>query len=106
MSILTTLISNKQREDIIALQDKLQKVMKLLHAKNEIETIDVALGKVITELEGKDSNGAAEKDFDVDVRELNRIPPRSGFTVNANFKIVGRRKPMRYDFQDSEADAE
>lgn len=100
MSLLTTLISSKRHEVILALQEKLQRVMKLLHAKNEIETIDVALEKVIGDMELRNGNGAGEEDIEVDVHKLGRIAPRMGFTVQANFRVVGRRKPMSYDLRD------
>lgn len=97
MSLLTTLISIKHHEEILALQEKLQRVMKLLHAKNEIETIDVALEKVIGELEARNANGGAEEDFEIDVHKLNRIPPKTGFTIKAKVRFRGKGKPMKYD---------
>lgn len=47
----------------------------------------------------------AEEYFDIDVHELKRIPPKKSFKVTANFKISGRRKPMKYDFSDFVEDA-
>ena len=35
-----------------------------------------------------------------EIDTLNRIPPKKSFKVMANFKIGGRRKPLKYDFSD------
>ncbi len=100
MSLLTSLIGIKQQEEILSLQKKLHKVKKLLHAKNEFETLEVALEKIIQEFEFKNSNEESEEDFDTDVSTLNRITPKKSFKLKANFNFVGRRKPMKYDFSD------
>ena len=97
MSLLTTLISVKRHEDVLALQEKLQKVMKLLHAKDEMETIDVALEKIIGELEARNRNGESREEFEIDVHKLNRIPPKTGFTIKAKVRFRGKGKPMKYD---------
>ena len=47
-----------------------------------------------------------EQEVDFDAIQLNRIKPKKVFTVKANFKNVGRRKPMKYDFSDFEEEVE
>lgn len=50
--------------------------------------------------EREESNEEASEDFEINIHELNRIPPKKTIRVKANFKIGGRRKPMKYDFSD------
>jgi len=106
MSLLTTLIGIKQQEEILALQKKLPKAKKLLHAKNEFETLEVALEKIIQEFELKNSNKELEEDFDVDVSTLNRIPPKKSFKVKAKIRFHGKGKPIKYDLKDYNFDGE
>lgn len=62
----------------------------------------IAPKTVLSEAEnGQVIKDEVEEEFiDIDVHKLNRIPPKKSFKVKAHFKIVGRRKPMKYDFSD------
>lgn len=83
---------------------KLKKAQILLGAKTESETLELALEEVIEKFEIKSADVAAEEDLpEIDVHKLNRIPPKKTIRVKANFKVGGRRKPMKYDFSDFEA---
>ena len=106
MSLITTLIGIQRQKEIHNLQEKLSKATRILHTKNEIETLDLALEKIIEEFEQKKETEDTQEKIDIDVHTLNRIPPKKGFTVKANFKVAGRRKPMKYDFTDFVEDEE
>ena len=59
---------------------------------------DETVQAVINERE--ESLAETEEYFDINIHELNRIPPKTSFKIRASFKIGGRRKPMKYDFRD------
>ena len=90
----------------ISNEAKLNKARNLLGAKSESETVELALDKIIEEFELKNTIEETEEEIDIDVHTFNRIPPKKGFTVKANFTVVGRRKPMKYDFADFVEDEE
>ncbi len=99
---MPVVVTEENQQKVVLNQSRIDKAKDLLGAKTESETLELALEKVIEEFELKKENGEAEEDFDIDVHKLNRIPPKTGFKVKANFKIGGRRKPMKYDFGDFE----
>lgn len=101
MSLLTTLIGVKHREELVALQEKLRKATKLLQAKNEIETLDTALEKIIEEFESK-----GESDEIDDVFDLDYVSPKQTYEIEAEFEFAGRGKPLPFDFSDVNFDDE
>jgi hypothetical protein len=114
----------------ISNETNLRKTKQFLGAKDESEAVELALEKIVKEFEQNQpvrdlpevffddlfaeetnlSNGESvqavikerEEESEIDVSALKRIPPKKGFKVTANFKIGGRRKPMKYDFSDFE----
>jgi len=80
----------------------LKKAQNLLGAKTESETLELALEKVIEEFEAKNEPSEADEEFETDAHRMNHIAPKKTIRVKANFKIGGRRKPMKYDFSDFE----
>ena len=84
----------------------LKKAQNIVGAIDETEAINIAIERIIREFELSKSNIEAAEDLDIDVHSLNRIPPKKAFTVKANFKNVGRRKPMKYDFSEFEEEVE
>lgn len=85
----------------------LKKIKDFFGAKDENEAIDLAIEKIVREFEnGTEKTDKEEEDFDIDIHQLNRISPKKNFKVKANFKLGGRRKPMKYDFTDFQAEDE
>lgn len=111
----------------ISNEANLNKARNLLGAKNESETVELALEKVIEEFESKQPVKDLPEDFfeelfaedtnlgdgesiqavieereetDIDVHTLNRIPPKRTYEIEAEFEFVGRGKPMKYDLSD------
>lgn len=101
MSLLTTLIGIKHEKELAALQEKLRKATKLLQTKNEIETLDTALGKVIEEFELKEKSNEIDDVFDLDY-----VNPKRTYEIEAEFEFTGRGKPLPYDFSDVNFDEE
>ncbi len=75
----------------------LKKVKDFLGAKDENEAIDFAIEKILREFEMKEQN---EEEIDIDVHQLNRIPPKRTYEIEAEFVIVGRGMPLKYDLSD------
>ena len=108
----------------------LRKIKQFLGAKDENEAVEIVIERAVKEFEQKqpakdlpeeffddlfteETNlfdgesvqaviNEREEEIDIDIHAHNRIPPKKSFKVTANFKIVGRRKPMKYDFSDFE----
>lgn len=78
----------------------LKKAKDLLGAKTDNETLELALARVIDELEPKEKVREPEDDLEVDVHTLNRIPPKKSFKVKAKVRLGGRGKPLKYDLSD------
>ena len=113
-------------------ETNLRKIKQFLGAKDENEAVEIVIERAVKEFEQKppakdlheeffddlfteETNlldgesvqaiiNEREEEIDIDVHALNRIPPKKSFKITANFKIGGRRKPMKYDFSDFEAD--
>jgi hypothetical protein len=81
----------------------LKKVKDFLGAKDENEAIDFAIEKILREFEMKEQTEEteeAEEEIDIDVHQLNRIPPKRTYEIEAEFVIVGRGMPLKYDLSD------
>ena len=81
----------------IANEAKLRQVRNLLGAKTEDETVELALDRIIEEFNLREES---EEEIDIDVHTLNRIPPKRTYEIEAEFEIVGRGMPMKYDLSD------
>ncbi|MCY7377336.1 MAG: hypothetical protein LH472_15360 [Pyrinomonadaceae bacterium] len=66
------------------------------------ESIEAVLKERQEKFERTPTTGETAEAKNLDIHKLNRISPRNRFKVTANFKIAGRRKPMKYDFSDFE----
>ncbi len=97
---MSVIVTEENQPKVVLNQARLDKVKNLLGAKTESETLELALEKIIEEFELKNPTEQAEEEIDIDVHALNRISPKKSFKVKANFRIGGRRKPMKYDFAD------
>ena len=78
----------------------LKKAQNIIGANDETEAINIAIERIIREFEQSKANVEEVEDLDIDVHTLNRIPPKKAFTVKANFRFIGRGKPMKYDLSD------
>lgn len=97
---MSVVIIENNQEQIVLNQHTLDRAKNALGVETEHAAVELALEKVIEEFELKKADEEAEEEIDIDVHQLNRIPTKKSFRVKANFKFVGRRKPMKYDFSD------
>ncbi len=102
---MSVVVTEENQTKVVLNQARLDKVKNLLGAKSESETLEILLDKAIDKFEPNGNSEEETEYLDIDVHTLNRIPPKKGFTVKANFKIGGRRKPMKYDFSDFEEES-
>lgn len=105
MSLLTTLIKVQRQKEIHNLQEKLSRATQILHTKNEIETLDFALERVIKEFEEKTENEDLQDEID-SVFDLNYVKPKRTYEIEAEFEFVGRGKPLPFDFSDVDFEEE
>ena len=95
MSLLTTLIEVQRQKEIHNLQEKLSRATRILQTKNEIETLDFALERVIKEFGNIDLQDDIASVFD-----LNYVKPKRVYEIEAEFEFIGRGKPLPFDFSD------
>lgn len=101
---MSVVVTEENQTKVVLNQVRLDKVKNLLGAKTESETLEILLDKAIDEFELNGKSERKTEDLDIDVHTLNRIHPKKSFKVKANFYVVGRRKPMKFDFSDFVAD--
>lgn len=97
---MPVVVTEENQQTIQLNQSRIDKAKDLLGAKTESETLELALEKVIEELEVQKNGEQAEEDFDIDVHKLNHIPPKKTITVKARFRYGGRAEPLKYDLSD------
>jgi S-adenosylmethionine:tRNA-ribosyltransferase-isomerase (queuine synthetase) len=106
---MPVVVTEENQQTVVLNQARIDKARDLLGAKTESEAIELALERVIEELESQNNGEQTEEeeeDFDIDVHSLNRISPKKTIRVKANFKIGGRREPLEYDLSDYNFDEE
>jgi S-adenosylmethionine:tRNA-ribosyltransferase-isomerase (queuine synthetase) len=101
---MPVVVTEENQQTVVLNQARIDKARDLLGAKTGSETIELALERVIEELEsqnnGEPTEEEEEEDFDIDVHSLNRIPPKRTYKIEAEFKFVGRGQPKKYDLSD------